>query len=95
MYIFIETPEAPGGLEIEDVGSRWINVTHYVVQFREEDGLGSWGNVTVTGSATSARINSLRPAVNYVVRLLAVNEVGSGPPTDIVSASTLQEGKIG
>lgn len=53
-----------------------------------------WSNLTVTGSARTARLGFLRPATAYSIRLLAVNEVGSGPPSELTSAVTLQEGNV-
>ncbi|KAK3933321.1 Down syndrome cell adhesion molecule-like protein Dscam2, partial [Frankliniella fusca] len=59
-----------------------------------------WYNVTVTGSeavgsgsgaSRTAKLTGLEPAVVYAVRLLAANEVGVGPPSQIVTAQTLQE----
>ncbi|KAJ8871661.1 hypothetical protein PR048_027988 [Dryococelus australis] len=98
-----EPPEAPEDVEIQEVGSRWLNVawgppfsshapiSHYVLQFQAGAG-GAWSNVTTGGSARSARLAGLRPSTSYVVRLLAVNEVGISPASKAVAATTLQEG---
>jgi hypothetical protein len=108
--IISEPPEAPGRVEVQEVGSRWVSVSwgapysghapisHYVVQFREEEptlggGMSSWNNVTVGGNIRSARMGTLRPATSYKLRLLAVNEVGAGPPSEPTLAVTLQEGE--
>lgn len=101
----IEPPEAPGRLEVLETGSRWVRVgwgapysghapiTHYVVQFREDDGSPAlWNNVTVGGSARTAQLGALKPASTYKLRLIAVNEVGAGAPSDPTLAFTLQEG---
>ncbi|XP_069681715.1 cell adhesion molecule Dscam1-like isoform X3 [Periplaneta americana] len=107
-----EPPEAPGRVEVQEVGSRWVSVSwgapysghapisHYVVQFREEEptlggGMSSWNNVTVGGSIRKARLGALRPATSYRLRLLAVNEVGAGPPSEATLALTLQEAPSG
>ncbi|XP_063224746.1 cell adhesion molecule Dscam2-like [Bacillus rossius redtenbacheri] len=98
-----EPPEAPEHVEVAEVGSRWLKVawsppppgrapvSHYVLQFQAGAG-GGWGNVTTGGAARSARLPGLRAAASYVVRLLAVNEVGASPPSRAVAATTLQEG---
>ncbi|PSN41375.1 Down syndrome cell adhesion molecule-like protein 1 [Blattella germanica] len=75
-------------------------ISHYVVQFREEEptlggGMGSWNNVTVGGSIRKARLGALRPATSYKLRLLAVNEVGAGPPSEPTLALTSQEAPSG
>ncbi|XP_054278015.1 cell adhesion molecule Dscam2-like [Macrosteles quadrilineatus] len=97
-----EPPDSPERLEVVEVGSRWLNVrwsppisshttiTQYLVQFQEEGG-GSWGNVTVGGNTHSARLSGLTPATHYNLRLLAVNEVGAGAPSSSTTAITLQE----
>ncbi|XP_052126797.1 cell adhesion molecule Dscam2-like isoform X3 [Frankliniella occidentalis] len=54
-----------------------------------------WYNVTVSGAGAGAgrpaKLTGLEPATVYAVRLLAANEVGVGPPSDTVTAQTLQE----
>lgn len=108
--IISEPPEAPGRVDVQEVGSRWVSVSwgapysahapisHYVIQFREEEttlggGMSSWNNVTVGGNIHKARLGTLRPATSYKLRLLAVNEVGAGPPSESTLALTLQEGE--
>lgn len=103
LCLFTEPPEAPEKLEIVEVGSRWFNVrwsppigmhspiTEYLVQFQEEGGI-QWNNVTIGSSSHTARLSGLKPATPYMLRLLAVNEVGAGPPCPSTSAITLQEG---
>lgn len=105
-----EPPEAPGRLEVQKVGSQWVSVSwgtpysghtpisHYVVQFREEEptlsgGMSSWNNVTVGGNVHNTRLGALRPATSYELRLVALNEVGAGPPSEPSHAVTLQEGE--
>jgi len=108
--LILEPPEAPGRLEVQEVGSRWVSVSwgtpysghtpisHYVVQFREDEptlsgGMSSWNNITVGGNIHKARLGALRPATSYELRLVAVNEVGAGPPSEPTHAVTLQEGE--
>jgi hypothetical protein len=55
--------------------------------------MSSWKNVTVGGSIHKAQLVALRPATSYKLRLLAVNEVGTGPPSETTVAITLQEGE--
>nr|CAD7393491.1 unnamed protein product [Timema cristinae] len=99
-----EPPEAPGRVEVLEVASRWVSVawgapysghapiSHYVVQFHEDElGDSPWSNVTVGGGSRTARLGALRPATSYTIRLLAVNDVGAGPPSESTMAVTLQE----
>ncbi|KAJ1524379.1 hypothetical protein ONE63_010879 [Megalurothrips usitatus] len=74
--------------------------THHVLQFRRDpsgtagpaDSPTPWYNVTVSGgSGRYAKLSGLDPATAYVVRVLAANEVGVGPPSEPVAAQTLQE----
>ncbi|XP_067002094.2 cell adhesion molecule Dscam1 [Anabrus simplex] len=103
-----EPPEAPARVEVLETGSRWVSVawgapysghapiTHYIVQFREEEGGSSgWNNVTVGGGARTARLGALKPATSYKLRLVAVNEVGAGVPSEPTLALTLQEAPSG
>ncbi|GLH10491.1 Protein sidekick [Gryllus bimaculatus] len=101
-----EPPEAPERVEVIETGSRWVSVAwrapysghapinYYVVQFREE-GSSVWNNVTVGGAARTARIGALKPASSYTLRLLAVNEVGAGAPSEGTDVLTLQEAPSG
>ncbi|XP_047000635.1 Down syndrome cell adhesion molecule-like protein Dscam2 [Schistocerca americana] len=103
-----EPPESPGRVEVLETNSRWVNVawgtpysghapiSHYIVQFQEEDSsLNVWNNVTVGGSARTARLGGLKPATAYKLRLVAVNEVGPSAPSDPTTAYTLQEAPSG
>nr|CAD7572862.1 unnamed protein product [Timema californicum] len=104
----MEPPEAPGRVEVLEVASRWVSVawgapysghapiSHYVVQFHEDElGDSPWSNVTVGGGSRTARLGALRPATSYTIRLLAVNDVGAGPPSESTMAVTLQEAPSG
>ncbi|XP_039276469.1 Down syndrome cell adhesion molecule-like protein Dscam2 [Nilaparvata lugens] len=98
-----EPPEAPTRVEVVEVGSRWLSmrwapptpglsapITQYVVQFQEDSSL-QWANVTVGGNLHSTKLNALVPATVYTLRLIAVNQVGAGPPSHTTHAVTLQE----
>lgn len=88
------------------MGSRWLSlrwapplsahaaVSHYLVQYQQEDGDGGWKNVTINGNAHTARLGGLEPASRYTLRLMAGNEVGTSTPSKTTTAITLQEGKI-
>ncbi|XP_073979424.1 cell adhesion molecule Dscam2-like isoform X3 [Rhodnius prolixus] len=79
--------------------------THYLVQFREASrplGMNSvsltgsaipsqWNNMTVSGIARAARLGTLLPNTEYQLRVLAINKVGLGPPSQIIHFHTLQE----
>ncbi|XP_065340090.1 cell adhesion molecule Dscam1-like isoform X3 [Cloeon dipterum] len=83
-------------------------ISHYVVQYREQQttlpassGIpmspeSVWQNATVGSEARSARISGLRPATAYLLRVMAVNEVGLGAPSHpALLALTTQEAPSG
>ncbi|KAF4525975.1 hypothetical protein B566_EDAN000766, partial [Ephemera danica] len=83
-------------------------ISHYVVQYREQLATlpasnvvpsspeSAWHNVTAGGGARSARIAALRPATAYLLRVVAVNEVGAGPASHPpLLAVTTQEAPSG
>ncbi|NWZ95996.1 TITIN protein, partial [Nesospiza acunhae] len=57
-------------------------VTHYVLQKREAD-RKTWATVTAELKKTSFQIANLVPGNEYYFRVTAVNEYGSGVPSDI------------
>ncbi|XP_039277671.1 Down syndrome cell adhesion molecule-like protein Dscam2 [Nilaparvata lugens] len=94
-----EPPLAPRSVEVVEVGSRWLSVrwaaasspvTHFLVQFQEETS-PAWNNVTVSGSTHSAHLSALAPSTAYAIRVVAINDVGAGPPSAAIDAVTLQE----
>ena len=75
------------------------SLVHYLLQFLAAPSAvaleeGEWQNVTVPGSALSARLLHLSPATRYRIRVLAVNDLGPGPASEEVAASTMQEGEF-
>lgn len=75
-------------------------LAHYLLQFMttHDDGTGEpqegvWQNVTVPGTALSARLVHLTPAVTYRIRVFAVNDLGPGPASNQAAAQTMQEGE--
>lgn len=88
-------------MEITDIESRSLKfkweevpgpVNYYFLKYREEFA-DMWKNSTVNGDALSAQINSLMPATKYIIRLMAVNELGSSDPSKPIGVYTLEEGK--
>ncbi|NXW28712.1 TITIN protein, partial [Phaetusa simplex] len=57
-------------------------VTHYILQKREAD-RKTWGTVTAELKKTSFQIANLVPGNEYFFRVTAVNEYGSGVPSDL------------
>lgn len=57
-------------------------VTHYILQKREAD-RKTWATVTAELKKTSFQIANLVPGNEYYFRVTAVNEYGSGVPSDI------------
>ncbi|XP_075215282.1 cell adhesion molecule Dscam2-like [Lycorma delicatula] len=94
-----EPPEAPSNVEVVEVGSRWLSlrwtpsaspVKQYLVQFQDE-ATNIWNNITVGGNTHSAHLSALLPSTVYAVRVLGLNDIGAGLPSNVISASTLQE----
>ncbi|XP_071450798.1 cell adhesion molecule Dscam2-like [Hetaerina americana] len=82
-------------------------VLHYILQYRMNDEV-SWNNLTVSNMVGAdrggisgrdlmqkAKISSLRPASRYRLRVIAVNEVGLGPPSTETTLVTTQEAPSG
>lgn len=57
-------------------------MTHYILQKREAD-RKTWATVTAELKKTSFQIANLVPGNEYYFRVTAVNEYGSGVPSDI------------
>lgn len=97
-----ELPEMPQNFEVTDIESRALKfswdevpgpITYYLLQYREEN-TQQWQNATVNGDTFFVRINSLQPSATYVVRLMAVNELGFSEPSKSLTVSTLEEGNL-
>lgn len=48
--------------------------------------------MTVAGNSLAARLTSLTPSTKYIVRVIAINELGAGDPSKTVTVYTLEEG---
>jgi len=75
--------------------SRHERPFRYVVQYRpvaSDESPKSWHNVSVNAGQLTTQLEPLSPATPHQIRVLAVNEVGAGPPSEEVLARTLQEG---
>lgn len=102
LLIFTELPEAPQNIEVIDIESRALKlrweevsgpVSYYLIQYREEN-TQVWRNSTVSGDTMSAQISSLLPATTYVIRIMALNELGISEPSKSFTFSTLEEGNL-
>lgn len=49
----------------------------------------------VNGTTTSTLVMGLLPAMRYHFRVSAENDVGTSNYSDVVSSTTLEEGKLG
>ncbi|GIY88298.1 down syndrome cell adhesion molecule-like protein 1, partial [Caerostris extrusa] len=71
-------------------------ITHYVIQFKDEG--GKWHNrmqnVTVTGTDSTGIVMGLKPSKIYLFRVLAENRIGRSEPSKPVEALTQEEGKL-
>ncbi|GAB6033034.1 Down syndrome cell adhesion molecule-like protein 1, variant 2 [Chamberlinius hualienensis] len=100
-----EPPETPTELKSSDKNSRSLSlswkapfdgnkhISKYIVQYKHAT--SSWSdkviNFTVPGSESSTTISFLSPATNYHVRVIALNDVGSSEPSEVISVSTGEE----
>ena len=56
---------------------------------------GVLANVTVPAFRPQATLSGLLPAFAYHLRVIANNSIGVSPPSDVVTATTLEEGRRG
>jgi hypothetical protein len=56
---------------------------------------GSIPNVTVSAARPEATIPDLMPSFVYTVRIIANNSIGRSPPSDVITATTLEEAPSG
>ncbi|KAI3420998.1 hypothetical protein GPALN_014625 [Globodera pallida] len=63
-------------------------ITHYIVAYREE---GSTRERTLNSSDTQQTLDNLRPQTSYSVRVIAVNLVGPGTPSDALLITTKKQ----
>ena len=83
-----------------EAGSRWLRLnwtiesndnTHFIIQYRPMHENG-WYNFTIPASFENYQIEALLPNTAYVVKVIAVNEIGRSKPSADITAKTLQEG---
>eukprot|EP00106_Octopus_bimaculoides_P001607 XP_014769049.1 PREDICTED: Down syndrome cell adhesion molecule homolog [Octopus bimaculoides] len=105
--IVVEPPERPLHLKLESRASRSMNIswdepyngnsyiTSYVLQFKNESDI--WkpapSNVTViaTDAIPAGSISGLHPSYKYQIRALAINAIGIGSPSTVITVSTDEE----
>ena len=56
---------------------------------------GVLANVTVPAFRPQATLSGLLPSFAYHLRVIANNSIGVSPPSDVVTATTLEEGRRG
>ena len=104
--MFTEPPEPPSSLYLAEVRSRSIAlswypafkgnspVLHYVVKYKEKNAPWRYErNVTVVAGLSSAVLENLSPNTEYQMRVVSVNSVGVGPPSEVMTAITEEEGR--
>ena len=68
-------------------------ITGYTVVFQlEHDGANVLGNGNIIGRTFSA--TELTPFTNYTFQVAGVNEVGTGPDTDMITITIDEEGEL-
>ncbi|KAK7466725.1 hypothetical protein BaRGS_00037167, partial [Batillaria attramentaria] len=104
-----EPPEAATGLEVINVTSRTITLRwkkpfdgnspllSYTVQYKNESDVwqGVLANVTVPAAVPEATLPNMFPSFAYHVRVIANNSIGYSPPSEVVTATTLEEAPSG
>lgn len=100
-----EYPSMVSNIQILDSTSRsvqlkWIaphdgnsRLIRYTIQYKPSTGIwySEAKNSTVLAPETSHVITGLIPSTRYHLRIFAINEVGVGPPSDIVEVVTTME----
>lgn len=61
-------------------------VTSTIIEYLQDG--GKWRRETVQGGKTRHTIYNLKPGTEYTTRVIAVNEIGQGPPSDIMTVKT-------
>ncbi|GAB6026603.1 Down syndrome cell adhesion molecule-like protein 1, variant 2 [Chamberlinius hualienensis] len=100
-----DVPDAPENVKIAEYFSRnvrltWVPpfdggspITQYMVQYK--NGSEDWGahhlNVTVNHPEVTTVVRGLRPGIAYRFRLIAINAVGAGKPSNGVGIRTTEE----
>lgn len=77
-----------------NVGPKFSVGVKDVISEGDED--PSWAensrNITAKGEKSSFHLSGLSPFTKYFVRLIAANELGISPPSDVVEFVTQEEG---
>ena len=101
---FADTPEQPQNVMAVGVGSREINltwvephdnnapITGYLIMYMEPGFVtGERMRVVNTSAVEMATITGLFPGVDYMVMVIAYNEIGDSDPSDPLLVRTLDE----
>lgn len=100
--IILEPPEPPKDVKIIEAGSRWLKLnwtmdyagdTNYIIQYRPMHE-SVWYNFTLPKSNSNYKVETLLPNTLYLLKVIAVNEIGKSKASIEVTAKTLQEGKV-
>ncbi|GAB1598659.1 Down syndrome cell adhesion molecule-like isoform X2, partial [Argonauta hians] len=105
--IVVEPPEPPINLKLKSRSSRSVNIswqepydgnspiTEYVLQFKNESDIwkAAPSNVTVTTAdqVPEGSISGLHPSYKYHIRALAINTIGTGSASAVITVSTDEE----
>ena len=65
-------------------------ITNYTVVFQEQGGANVPGNVNIVNRTFSA--TEFTPFTNYTFQVAGVNDVATGPLTDIITITTDEDG---
>ena len=66
----------------------------YRVMYSQPDFEEGGANVVLNTSDTSLLVASLLPGITYNFTVVAFNEIGNSPPSDVASVRTLDEGLL-
>ncbi|CAB4062778.1 DSCAM [Lepeophtheirus salmonis] len=85
----VESPEPPSSVHITELSSRSINLAWYPAYDGNSPVLHWWWR------EYGYQLGGLRPYTEYNMRVMSVNEVGAGDPSEVITAVTLQEAPAG
>lgn len=66
--------------------------TTYIIQYRPMHE-SVWYNFTLSGSFRNDKIETLVPNTLYILKVVAMNEIGKSKPSEELTAKTLYEGE--
>nr|XP_042908972.1 Down syndrome cell adhesion molecule-like protein 1 homolog isoform X2 [Parasteatoda tepidariorum] len=102
--LVVEVPSQPMDVKVKEVWSRTASIvwsapysgnsaiTKYIIQYwRDRGGPHRLLEDTIPSTQTTVLLKSLQPGTPYAVTVLGENEIGQGPPSDVLNFITGEE----